>query len=356
QQVEVEITIIVRKHRRILEEMEDLMQALEQDVTSMDQNMAKWLSLSNHIAKILQQNVDEDKIVRKREKNTDINKTVLIETECGVSDYGTEESLKVCANLSQKEVDVDIRKTSEDCMFAKEKENTMLDEAMRKNSYACNDSIIHRHEMQKKKFNITKVIDSDKHSTLNLKGKEKEHILEKDDENSLKCKGHNKQRTNKGNCYTERRWKHKYDDFEEFGFVNSFRQLNPLTRKFTWSNSSTHTRIDHIMVSSSLQKKLLNAGIDEMETMTGSDHNLVIVEFKVALENFGEEERLWKYLQSKLPSCFLEQCRNLESGDITVFENQIDTIWDIIEKAILDTAEKTLLSKVIKTSSKEHSS
>ncbi|CAG8698184.1 25997_t:CDS:2 [Gigaspora margarita] len=53
--------------------------------------------------------------------------------------------------------------------------------------------------------------------------------------------------------------------------------LNPTKKAFTWTNSFSSTRIDQIWASNYLSSELLAADITEMDTLTGSDYNIVLV-------------------------------------------------------------------------------
>lgn len=62
---------------------------------------------------------------------------------------------------------------------------------------------------------------------------------------------------------------------EKLGFVESFRYCNPKTKKFTWSNGRSKTRIDHIWISKELRMCAKQSDIEDMCLVSGSDHNLV---------------------------------------------------------------------------------
>src|SRR5205085_4507393 len=65
---------------------------------------------------------------------------------------------------------------------------------------------------------------------------------------------------------------------KSLGFVETFRACNPEAKKFSWSNSRSATRIDHIWVSESLSRTLRQSDIEEMDIVTQSNHNLVWAE------------------------------------------------------------------------------
>ena len=61
-------------------------------------------------------------------------------------------------------------------------------------------------------------------------------------------------------------------------FVDTFREMYPNKKSFSWSNRKDSTRIDQIWISESLNFGLKEALIKDMTTETGSDHSLVAVE------------------------------------------------------------------------------
>jgi len=61
-------------------------------------------------------------------------------------------------------------------------------------------------------------------------------------------------------------------------FVDTFREMYPNKKSFSWSNGKDSTRIDQIWISESLNFGLKEALIEDMTTETGSDHSLVAVE------------------------------------------------------------------------------
>ena len=61
-------------------------------------------------------------------------------------------------------------------------------------------------------------------------------------------------------------------------FANAFRTIYPKSRKYTWSNGDTSTRIDQIWVSDKLSYGLFDAEIQEIDVFTNSDHGAMIVE------------------------------------------------------------------------------
>ena len=63
-------------------------------------------------------------------------------------------------------------------------------------------------------------------------------------------------------------------------FIDTYRYWNRESRKFTWSNGSTATRIDQIWVSEKLKNRVKKAEIEKIETITGSDYSLVLLQLR----------------------------------------------------------------------------
>ncbi|CAG8857482.1 10752_t:CDS:2, partial [Gigaspora margarita] len=61
----------------------------------------------------------------------------------------------------------------------------------------------------------------------------------------------------------------------------TYRYWNRKSRKFTWSNRSTATQIDQICVSENLKDRIEKAEIEEMKTITGNDHSLVLLQLRL---------------------------------------------------------------------------
>ena len=57
--------------------------------------------------------------------------------------------------------------------------------------------------------------------------------------------------------------------------METYKYCNPQGRKFTWKNSKTQTRIDQVWISKDLRLRLQKSDIEEMESVTESDHNLI---------------------------------------------------------------------------------
>ena len=167
---------------------------------------------------------------------------------------------------------------------------------------------------------------------------------------------------------------------EKKSFVNAFRRLNPRARKYTWSNGHTSTRIDQIWLSENLMSKALKADIIEMGTVTGSDHELPIVEIlldrsncadlncragqtsssrmvwkldKATKENWDNyRTALWNKIKKNLPQWLLKDEQTKESYQVPEQRVCIDQLWDIIEAAIWKAAIETLPKKKVQNKKK----
>ena len=73
-------------------------------------------------------------------------------------------------------------------------------------------------------------------------------------------------------------------------FVDTFREMYPNKKSFSWSNRKDSTRIDQIWISDSLIFGLKEALIKEITFKMGSDHGLVVA--KILLNYLGFSDRL----------------------------------------------------------------
>src|SRR5690242_5331563 len=80
-------------------------------------------------------------------------------------------------------------------------------------------------------------------------------------------------------------------------FANAFRTIYPKSRKYTWSNGDTSTRIDQIWVSDKLSYGLFDAEIQEMDVFTNSDHGAMIV--KIDLKHLSSSQSATAYKRNK---------------------------------------------------------
>ena len=157
---------------------------------------------------------------------------------------------------------------------------------------------------------------------------------------------------------------------KSLGFVETFRACNPEAKKFSWSNSRSATRIDHIWVSESLSRTLRQSDIEEMDMVTQSDHNLVWAE--VGLEEIlgpqkaetGDSQKAtrkvylyekatkenWEDYRTQLDHAVKSNYRKLleRSKGKERIEREIDELWEVIEKAIGKAAANNVLVVKIK--------
>ena len=63
---------------------------------------------------------------------------------------------------------------------------------------------------------------------------------------------------------------------ENSRMIDSFRYLHPHEKKFSRLNALVNSRIDYIWVSKELGSGLIHSDIIEADTITGSDHSIVV--------------------------------------------------------------------------------
>ena len=69
----------------------------------------------------------------------------------------------------------------------------------------------------------------------------------------------------------------------KIGFTKIYKYCNPQGGKFTQKNSKIQKRIDQVWISKDLRLGLQKSDIEEMESVTESDHNLIQVQIKLDL-------------------------------------------------------------------------
>ncbi|CAG8674913.1 8498_t:CDS:1, partial [Paraglomus occultum] len=60
--------------------------------------------------------------------------------------------------------------------------------------------------------------------------------------------------------------------------IEIFRFCNPELIRYSWLNSNVSTRIDYIWIIQDMKNHILNSNIEQMETITDSDHGLVWIQ------------------------------------------------------------------------------
>jgi len=147
--------------------------------------------------------------------------------------------------------------------------------------------------------------------------------------------------------------------------------MHPTSRKFTWSNEEAATRIDYIWISDGLTSGLQKAEIEEVEEITESDHKIIIAEIwikhitarssKAEVKRKKQSRTLYLYDQAKLEdweNYAYELQKRLEVKETlkSIQEKEhdkmrgiykINSIWDIIEEAIITAASKHIPKKKI---------
>ena len=153
-------------------------------------------------------------------------------------------------------------------------------------------------------------------------------------------------------------------------FTDTYRALYPFGKKCTWSNTSTSTRIDQIWVSEGLTHGLLEAGIMDMSMTTESDYDIITmclnlshlttnsgtavvkrkaVKRTVFLYEEAKEED-WEQYRVELDRILKNKKALGLCEKQIIHENEqdhLDEIWGIIERAIIEAANKSLPKKKV---------
>ncbi|CAG8662315.1 4134_t:CDS:2, partial [Paraglomus occultum] len=154
-------------------------------------------------------------------------------------------------------------------------------------------------------------------------------------------------------------------------FTDSFRNLNPLERAYTWSSCEAATRIDYIWLSEALTSGLQGASIEEAEGLTDSDHSVVLIKVWMGhiianssraevkrkdqtrtiylYEEASQEnwEEYAKELQSQLEwKRVLKQLED-DKSNAKCSTDTLNQMWDAIEEAITEAANKQIPRKKI---------
>jgi hypothetical protein len=154
-------------------------------------------------------------------------------------------------------------------------------------------------------------------------------------------------------------------------FRDTYRDMNPIGRQYTWSNGEAATRIDYIWISDGLVSGLQKAEIEEVEDITKSDHKIVIAEIwikhmtatksKAEIKKRRQSRTVYLYDQTKQEDWenyaqelkkrleikeVLKNIRKEEQNEKSKAE-RINNIWDIIEEAIITAANKHIPKKKV---------
>ena len=154
-------------------------------------------------------------------------------------------------------------------------------------------------------------------------------------------------------------------------FLDAFRTIYPRTKRFTWTNGDTSTRIDQIWVSEELAQGLFDAEIQEMDVYTNSDHEAMIarIDLKhlsasqsaaackrskqtrtVFLCDKASEEN-WENYRKQIDSLLKKSTSIAKMLRKTQQQREespeLDELWDDISKAILAAARCNLPKKKV---------
>jgi hypothetical protein len=110
------------------------------------------------------------------------------------------------------------------------------------------------------------------------------------------------------------------------GFGETFRICNPRIKKYTWSNGSTQTRIDQIWISSKLKEGLNNSDIEDMDLITGSDHNLIWGEINTSLVIETSTKNLSRANERNIPRRRIYQYQEATVEDWENYRAKLDNI------------------------------
>src|ERR1043165_5850740 len=154
-------------------------------------------------------------------------------------------------------------------------------------------------------------------------------------------------------------------------FCDTFRNMHPTNQEYTWSNGEAATRIDYIWISEGLASGLQKAEIEEAEEVTESDHKIIRAEIwikhmiapnsKAEVRKRRQSRTLYLYDQAKeenWESYAQELQKRLEiKGTLKLIKeirqcnkeetDRMNSIWNIIEEAIITAASKHLPKKKI---------
>lgn len=130
---------------------------------------------------------------------------------------------------------------------------------------------------------------------------------------------------------------------DAFGLVDTFRERNPETKRYTWHRKIPHkqARLDYILISDSLLPSLTSSII---EPGYRSDNSFSII--NLSLNNFKRGKGLWKFNNSLL---FDNEFLNFIESTIENIKSQfavpvynIDNIKDISSDLIVNTINDQL--------------
>jgi exonuclease III len=110
---------------------------------------------------------------------------------------------------------------------------------------------------------------------------------------------------------------------QTLGYREVFRSMNPDLRKYTWSNGTVKTRIDQIWVSTRIKEGLQKSDIEEMDLVTGSDHNLI----------WGEM-RTFSFLDYSIPNRSKANIEKIPVRRIYLYEEASEENWENYKNSV----------------------
>ena len=122
------------------------------------------------------------------------------------------------------------------------------------------------------------------------------------------------------------------------GLFDTFRHLYPTSRKFSWTDGSTMTRIDHIWASDNMEGCILNFEFFDSTLITDSDHNILIAD----LDTSEIISNNWAHTQ-------LVSSNNSDKRLIYHFADLTSDHWDAFQLAITEKSEQRDISLHIDT-------
>ena len=154
-------------------------------------------------------------------------------------------------------------------------------------------------------------------------------------------------------------------------FTDVYRSLHLTEKTYTWSNCDAATRIDYIWLSEALASGLQKANIEEAEGLTDSDHKIITTEIWVGhiiansssanIRQKDQTRTIYLYKEAKQEDWeeYAKELQNqldwkkvikqLEENkiDANCNTNVLNLIWDTIEGAIIEAANKQIPKKKI---------
>jgi exonuclease III len=160
-------------------------------------------------------------------------------------------------------------------------------------------------------------------------------------------------------------------------FKDSFRIGNPKSKEFSWTNGESSTRIDQIWMTEELASGLIDAEIQDMSSCTNSDHSAAVARLELnhitAWHKVSKLKKLEQYrtiflyekaakedwekyreeLDRMLKNKNLAQRMEKSRWEYTEKSKEdLDEIWEVLSKSILEAARKSLPKKKVLNTTK----